>query len=999
MANISKEQIGGNQVYWQSEGAGGHGKKKRSAELVATSLRASFSLDNAASGKMQFRDAQLGALYAILSCQFAGITAPKTIVMPTGSGKTETMLAAFVNQPELTLVVVPSDALRQQIGKKFITLGILPDCEIVKGEYFSPIVTLLKSKIESVKACTELTKCSNVIVATAAALSVQSDSVRDHLFAHCKRIFFDEAHHVAAKTWSSVVDSFIEKPVLQFTATPYREDRRRLRGEILYTYPLRKAQQDGIFARINYQSVFSDTNVDRAIAQAAVAELTSDRKSNLDHILMARVISITRAEKILKIYQELAPEFAPVRLDSRVKQNERRASLTEINQRRSRIIVCVDMLGEGFDMPQLKIAAIHDPHKSLSVTLQFIGRFTRTASDDLGEATVFVPRELIGIDERLQKLYAEDSDWNEVIHDLSDIEIASQKARDEFERGFDSSKVPTELRSIKPRMSTVVYRSENLEWHPDELSKYVDLKHVLGHQAVINDKDQVLWFVTKDKSSIEWGYFPEREEITYALHVVHCDPSTNLMYINCSENNGDYFSLAKAIGGEQVSLVNGNETFRILHKLQRRVAKNIGLLDIINKNRRFMFFMGGDATEGFGPTAKQKLKTNLFASGFDNGVRASYGVSRKGRVWSHSAATDIFTWVEWAKDVGKYVVNDSIEVDSVMSGFIKPIRVDARPKLVPLGVELVPQSLGSLANPAAIKDNGMEFALYDADFLIENFSDVESIVFSVITDQSSYRFEVVFDTGGVSYKSLGDDPTVIRARKESSLSEVLNERGVIIHFEQETVLNEDGDLLQPDRESPRIELEKLEIGDWSGIEIKKESQGPDRKKHTVQYRTIEILVKEQEWDVIIDDDGPGEVADIVLMRSTESEIFVLLAHCKFSSEKKPGCRLADLYEVCGQAIKSYKAKSDIDQLLRNLLRREKDRRDKHSRTGFVKGDRQALLNLKNRCRFLRPNVTVLISQPGLSKAKLNSPASELLGCANHYLGDTCASNLRILCSE
>ncbi|WP_346763412.1 hypothetical protein [Escherichia sp. E4694] len=35
------------------------------------------------------------------------------------------------------------------------------------------------------------------------------------------------------------------------------------------------------------------------------------------------------------------------------------------------------MLGEGYDLPNLKIAALHDHHKSLAVTLQFIGRFTR----------------------------------------------------------------------------------------------------------------------------------------------------------------------------------------------------------------------------------------------------------------------------------------------------------------------------------------------------------------------------------------------------------------------------------------------------------------------------------------------------------------------------------------------------------------------------------------------------------------------------------------------
>lgn len=32
-------------------------------------------------------------------------------------------------------------------------------------------------------------------------------------------------------------------------------------------------------------------------------------------------------------------------------------------------IICVNMLGEGFNLPNLKIAAIHSSHKSLEVTL------------------------------------------------------------------------------------------------------------------------------------------------------------------------------------------------------------------------------------------------------------------------------------------------------------------------------------------------------------------------------------------------------------------------------------------------------------------------------------------------------------------------------------------------------------------------------------------------------------------------------------------------------
>jgi hypothetical protein len=36
-------------------------------------------------------------------------------------------------------------------------------------------------------------------------------------------------------------------------------------------------------------------------------------------------------------------------------------------------VVCVDMLGEGFDLPELKIAAFHDIRKSLAVTCNLKG--------------------------------------------------------------------------------------------------------------------------------------------------------------------------------------------------------------------------------------------------------------------------------------------------------------------------------------------------------------------------------------------------------------------------------------------------------------------------------------------------------------------------------------------------------------------------------------------------------------------------------------------------
>ena len=64
------------------------------------------------------------------------------------------------------------------------------------------------------------------------------------------------------------------------------------------------------------------------------------------------------------------------------------------------------------------------------------------------------------------------------------------------------------------------------------------------------------------------------------------------------------------------------------------------------------------------------------------------------------------------------------------------------------------------------------------------------------------------------------------------------------------------------------------------------------------------------------------MADIVLLRRAGRDLHILMAHCKFSSEDLPGARVDDLYEVCGQAIRSHKARSEAELVLKNLIRRE-----------------------------------------------------------------------------
>src|SRR5581483_8933560 len=99
------------------------------------------------------------------------------------------------------------------------------------------------------------------------------------------------------------------------------------------------AQRQGYFSKINYVSVVEFTEPDQAIAAKALERLRADLEAGLDHLLMARVKQIGRAEEVLSIYQELAADLAPVIIHSNSPARSRQEALQAVRERTSRVIV------------------------------------------------------------------------------------------------------------------------------------------------------------------------------------------------------------------------------------------------------------------------------------------------------------------------------------------------------------------------------------------------------------------------------------------------------------------------------------------------------------------------------------------------------------------------------------------------------------------------------------------------------------------------------------
>jgi superfamily II DNA or RNA helicase len=959
-----------------------------------------FLAEDPSAGTRGLRRPQLGALHSVLGYWTTGRSEPATVVMPTGTGKTETMVALLAAASiGRLLVVVPSDALRTQVAGKFETLGLLQELGVLARSVECPVVGQMMHGLQTLEAATAFARRCNVVVTTPHALRASRPEARAVLFGMCSHLFIDEAHHVPAATWTSVRDAMHPKPVVQFTATPYREDGRILGGRQLYAFPLKEAQADHYFARINYVSVVDFTDTDRAVASRAVDQLRSDRAAGLDHVLMARTRSQKRAEDLLPLYEELAADLGPVVLHSGLPRRDRETAQALLRSRESRIIICVDMLGEGFDLPALKVAAIHDPHRSLAVTLQFIGRFARVAGAELGDATAIAPRPERSYDPHIRRLYAEDADWNAVIRDLSDESVEAQQEISDFEASFGSQPDEVTLRNLEPKMSTVIYRTRCERWKPDGVLRIFPEESLLTTPIAINEQHHVAWFVTHEVTPVRWGNLRTVEETHHHLYVIYWDQSRQLLYINSSNTDSVYPELARAVGGDDAERIVGEDVYRVMAHLARLVPTNIGVLDTRNRSRRFSMHVGADVIEGFPEAeAQTKTKTNIFATGYESGERVTIGAALKGRIWSQRAASSLPEWMAWCNYVGAKVVDEGISVDDVMRGFIRPAVVKERPPLVPLAVEW-PWQVYFASEDVRLSLGGKLWPLIDSELKITRFDDTGPIAFEVRTPHWTAPYVIDVTVSGLVYRAVGEEVTMSSRQQSTSLTSFFSRSGPSVLFANDVMMVPPGLLLSPPRDIPPFDPSRLATLEWEadGINIRKESQGSDRDPTSIQARAIRRLIDLSDWALVMDDDGAGEVADVVAIRIDGEHLVIHLTHCKFSSEDRPGARVEDLYELCGQAQKSVRWRRDVAVLFENLIRRERNRQ-KAGRTGLLVGTPEKLYELADRSRLLRARLEMSIVQPGVSASRVTPSILELLASTEVYVRETVNAPLEVLVS-
>lgn len=971
------------------------------AASVLQSWVSAFHFKQEDGGSPGLRAPQIGALFSILS-HWTVRDDVATVVMPTGTGKTDTMVATYVQQQlKRLLVVVPTDPLREQIALKFASLGWLKEFGLLEPSAEYPVVGLVRKAFSDKNSSETFLSACNVIVTTLPLIASAGDDLVSSLTENCSTLFVDEAHHSPAPTWQKLRDAFVGKRIVQFTATPFRNDGKHVEGQVIFRYPLAKAQEEGYFSRLQFLGIAEvvEEKAHEAIAEKAVAQLRTDLRNGADHLLMARAASIARAEELGKIYESKASDLGVVVLHSRIAPAQRVDAILALREGRARVVVCVDMLGEGVDLPSLKIAALHDTHRSLAITLQFIGRFARTKAN-LGDATVVANVLDQTFERSLRLLYSQDADWNRLLSSLSDDETTKHAKRDAFARAFEGG-VPSEIpmQNLFPKMSMVVYRTGSKEWQPEKAAEAFKPEEIAAGPFV-NQAARTIVLVTVRKEPVEWGDVKGIVDTVYDLHIAHWNRDSGLFFVNSSEKENFHQQLATSVMEGEPELIIGEVVFRAINGINRLQLMNLGLRHTVNRRIQFSMMMGNDIVPALTDAQQQnRVKSNLFGYGFEGGEPTSIGCSRKGRVWSGKASTGVPEWLDWANAVGAKLVDERITTDLLLRHVIFPERAKTRPKSVPIVVEWDAEFLRyGEEHIFIVTADGQEVPFYEVDLTLLDYTDNEPIRFSVSTDSVSAEYQAVFGVGGVSYEPSGDDLLVRSGRKTLPLKEWFKDYPPVVRFADGSFLM-GVDICTP-RNMPvtAFDVARIDAWNWTGVDCTKESQRRERRTDSIQYKLIEELKagKLGQYDIIFDDDARGESADVVAVFIQDRVAHIDLFHCKYAHGGESATRLDDLYEVCGQTQKSIAWCRDATKLFKHLRLREKKRVEKHKDTRFEVGDIKTLSQYIAVAAQIDVKYRIFVVQPGLSKAKATEGQLHLLGGTATYLQETYGIDLGVI---
>lgn len=360
----------------------------------------------------ELRDPQREAHAATLE-HFATSDEAAILQLPVGCGKSGLIaLLPFGLAHGRVLVLSPNLTIRDSLYRDLDITDrrscfwrkrsvLAPETMLV-----GPHVAVLDGKDANIHDCEK----SHIVLTNIQQLASSADrwlpNFKDDFF---DLILVDEGHHSAAKSWEKVFDRFPNAKVVNLTATPYRADDKEITGKLVYRYSFKRAMVKGYIKRLQavyvapseltftYEGDTKTHTLDEVlqlkeeewfsrgvalsptcnedIVTASLDRLEQLRQTGTRHQIVAVAMQIDHARAIRSLYAERGYEAETIH--SKMAPQDRAEVIRKLKAGLIDVIVQVQMLGEGFDHPQLSVAAIFRPFRSLAPYLQFVGRAMR----------------------------------------------------------------------------------------------------------------------------------------------------------------------------------------------------------------------------------------------------------------------------------------------------------------------------------------------------------------------------------------------------------------------------------------------------------------------------------------------------------------------------------------------------------------------------------------------------------------------------------------------
>jgi len=946
------------------------------------------------------RNAQIGAIHAIGSHFTLYKDEAAIIIMPTGSGKTAVLnLSAYLLRANRVLVISSSVMVRGQIFEEFAELKTLKSSNVFHAELPVPKVKEIRSPIKSDEEW-EALKEFDVVVGIPNSINEGINDIFSPEVDLFDLILVDEAHHVPAFTWSNVVKRFTNANKIFFTATPFRRDKKEIEGRVVFNYPLTKAYEDKIFGDIGYYPVITDNpDTDLVIALEAEKVFKQDKDAGLKHFIMVRTETKDEAENLNKLYADKT-SLNLKKVDSTLSYSTIKKTIEKLKSGELDGIICVDMLGEGFDFPNLKIAAIHSPKKSLANTLQFIGRFARTNAENVGEAKFLaVPNDiLIG----KKKLYEEGAIWNDIIKNLSEEKIEEE---DEIKNVVDSfeKKVATAYKesisfyNLNPYRHVKIYKSDGVN---------LDAKvKINGLNMIYNAKStehNAVVFIFRETEKPKWIASDDLVDINHFFLLVYYDEKTKLLFIHSSIKTTQFYDMMKKLFEVgDAKRISKFELNKVLADVTNPEFFNIGMQNrSANSGESYRTSAGPNAerviTKSHG---KNYANGHVFLKGVDKGDNITIGYSTGSKVWSN-AYDKIPNYIKWCQHIGAKIVSDKVVktntgFDNLAIGKV----VDALPYKALMGMwhkdvfHNTPFLLSLTDDEIISRDE-----LLDFDISIDTTNSTDKLIWiDLILDEQIISLTYDFENHYQYRLTPKFNFQVEDGGQTNELISYLNENSFTLFLDNFATIS-DHEYFEPPKESEhRFEVARIIAFDWiaNNTDIEREFYKdpiPDKvangNRNSIHETLQEKLIADG-FSVLIYDHGTGEIADFIAVSETADRVSIILYHVKGSGGVNAGDRVNDVYEVCMQAVKSQSWTPNKNSFSKKVLERTDGKPHK-----FLVGNKHLFSQLINKQKLIA--FSFVIVQPGISANSISDRISYVLAATDDSLITNGYEQLRVL---